>query len=273
MKEAYSPLRTPSVRNPNTNDRSWSEWFDEAKSKTKEFREKAQVFGEIASKIAHDKATEIARQAIEISEKYDLEVTRNAIISKIGGPVDTTTNEINTGLRNRSVLDLVYVTENLISMAFPRDLKKCKKSEGGNDIQIISRFLKQRHGNHFMIWNVSEEVYDYSYFSHQVLEYKFPGHPSPPLGLLFKICASVKSWLDADEKNVAVIHCITGKGRTAALMACILTWIDEFSAPMEALQYVAERRGISAEQLTIPSQRRYLQYFSNVLNQDLSHCY
>ena len=81
------------------------------------------------------------------------------------------------------------------------------------------------------------------YTACQVLEYKFPGHPAPPLGLLFKICTSVESWLDADEKNVAVVHCLTGKGRTAALMACILTWIGEFSSPMEGLQYVAERRG------------------------------
>jgi hypothetical protein len=29
-------------------------------------------------------------------------------------------------------------------------------------------------------------------------------------------------------------------------MACILTWIDEFSTPMEALQYVAERRGMES---------------------------
>jgi tensin len=217
MKEASSSFFAPSVRNPSINDRSWGEWFEEAKSKTKEFGDKAHVLAEIATKIAQEKGIEIARQARELSEKYDLELARNAIMSKIGGPVDTSTTEMGNGQRNKSVLDLVYVTENLISMAFPRDFKKSKHSEGGNDIEIVSRFLRQRHGSHFMIWNVSEEIYDYSYFSHQVLEYKFPGHPSPPLGLLFKICASVKSWLDADEKNVAVIHCITGKGRYFSL--------------------------------------------------------
>jgi hypothetical protein len=35
---------------------------------------------------------------------------------------------------------------------------------------------------------------------------------------------------------------------------------------MEALQYVADRREIPVELLTIPSQRRYVQYFSNVLD-------
>lgn len=45
--------------------------------------------------------------------------------------------------------------------------------------------------------------------------------------------------------NTKTIHQL-GKGRTATLMACLLTWIGEFSSPMEALTYVAERRGISS---------------------------
>jgi hypothetical protein len=40
----------------------------------------------------------------------------------------------------------------------------------------------------------------------------------------------------------------------------------EFSSPMEALQYTANRRNVPVESLTIPSQRRYIQYFSNVLD-------
>ena len=35
---------------------------------------------------------------------------------------------------------------------------------------------------------------------------------------------------------------------------------------MEALQYTANRRNVPVETLTIPSQRRYIQYFSNVLD-------
>ena len=117
-----------------------------------------------------------------------------------------------------------------------------------------------------MIWNISEESYDYNLFNDQVLEYRFPGHPAPPLGLLFKICTSIESWLDADEKNIAIAHCLTGKGRTASLLACVLTWIGEFSSPIDALQYIADRKQISIDYLTIPSQRRYLQYFSNMLD-------
>ena len=246
---------------------SWGEWLEGARIKTKEFADKAQEMAEIASKVAHERATELAKQANEMRQNYDMELA-SSILTTINGPAQTNPNQKRTVklAPRKSILDLVYVTENLVSMAFPYDPKKPGNAEGGNDINVVARFLKQRHGSHFMIWNVSEEPYDYSLFGDQVLEYKFPGHPAPPLGLLFKICTSVESWLDADEKNVAVVHCLTGKGRTAALMACILTWIGEFSSPMEGLQYVSQRRSISADFLTIPSQRRYVQYFSNMLD-------
>ena len=35
---------------------------------------------------------------------------------------------------------------------------------------------------------------------------------------------------------------------------------------MEALQYIADRKRISVDYLTIPSQQRYVQYFSNMLD-------
>ena len=44
---------------------------------------------------------------------------------------------------------------------------------------------------------------------------------------MFKICTSVESWTDADPRNVAIIHCLTGKGRTAVIIACILTWMGK----------------------------------------------
>lgn len=158
--------------------------------------------------------------------------------------LDAALKSADSQVSTSTVLDLDYITENLITMAFPFDPARLKSGETGNDINAVSAFLRSKHAGRFMIWNISEEGYDYSKFSDQVLEYKFPGHPAPPLGILFKICTSVESWLDADESNVAVAHCLTGKGRTAALVACILTWIGEFNSPVEALQYIAERRAM-----------------------------
>jgi hypothetical protein len=85
--------------------------------------------------------------------------------------------------------------------------------------------------------------------------------------MLFKICTSIENWLAADPENVAVVHCLTGKGRTATVLACLLSWLGEGGGPpLQALQCVAAAKGVQAEALTIPSQRRYVQYFSNVLD-------
>lgn len=61
----------------------------------------------------------------------------------------------------------------------------------------------------------------------KVLEFRFPGHPAPPLGMLFKMCTSIESWLLADPKNVAAVHCLTGRGRTSTVLACYLAWVGE----------------------------------------------
>lgn len=215
----------------------WGGWLESAK----EFAGKAQEMAEVASRVAQEKALEIAKQAEEASKNYDFEKATSILMGTVGGPIDT--REHAPARKQKSLkealeeLDMCYVTENVISMAFPYDFDNPRNANKvGNDIDILAALMRKRHAGKFMIWNVSEESYNYAKFGDQVLEYKFPGHPAPPLGLLFKICTSIESWLDADERNVAVVHCLTGKGRTAALVACVLAWIGEFTSPMEALQ-------------------------------------
>ncbi len=214
-------------------------------------------------------AAKIAEKAAELHQ--DLNVAEaTGLLLNLGlnqGLATELSNAKSPPNQNKSpnILDLSYITENVIGMAMPYEPERAR-AQGGNDIRAVAAFLRRRHEGHYMIWNISEEGYDYKKFEDQVLEYRFPGLPAPPLGLMFKICTSIESWLDADEKNVAVVHCLTGKGRTAALLACLLTWIGEFASPAEALQYIADRKRISVDYLAIPSQQRYVQYFSNMLD-------
>mmetsp|Transcript_12095 Transcript_12095/g.18274 ORF Transcript_12095/g.18274 Transcript_12095/m.18274 type:complete len:636 (-) Transcript_12095:141-2048(-) len=229
-------------------------WLEQASSQAKDLMSQAQ-----------EGINELSKQAVEIQKNYEAE--RQASIRKA--------TESNTSLKPAQSaprepvkledLDFTYVTENVVGMGFPFDPAK-RKNNRGNRVDDVADYLRRSHGGHFMIWNISEDTYDYSMFADQVLEYKFPGHPAPPLGLMFKMCTSMESWLDADSRNIAVVHCLTGKGRTAVVLACVLTWIGEFSSPMESLSYVADRKGLTVDTLTIPSQRRYIQYFSNVLD-------
>jgi tensin len=119
-----------------------------------------------------------------------------------------------------------------------------------------------------MVWNLSELEYDVDILDDQVLTYSFPGSPSPPLGLLLKLLISMESWLKADERNVAVVHCLTGKGRTSTVLAAFLCWMGEagFSDMYDALEYIAACKQTTSDELTIPSQRRYASYFKNMLD-------
>ncbi len=82
-----------------------------------------------------------------------------------------------SGKRQRFVegnydLDLTYITDKLIAMGFPAE-----SFEGlyRNHIDEVASFLKQKHGPHFLIFNLSEKRDDYSKFNGQVLTYGFPG--------------------------------------------------------------------------------------------------
>lgn len=236
--------------------------------------EKAQGQAKELADLVEEKASVIIQQAQEIRQNYDLQVASDILMHGMGATSTgdsaekSDSNDTKTGtVPSNRQLDVHYITENIMTMSFPYDIRtRPRGQKAWNDVNLVAAYLREKHRGHFMIWNVSEDPYDYSLFENQVLEYKFPGHPSPPLGLLFKICAAIESWLDADKSNVAVVHCLTGKGRTGSILACVLAWIGEFPSPLEALQYVADRRSMSIEELTIPSQRRYIQYFSNVLD-------
>jgi phosphatidylinositol-3,4,5-trisphosphate 3-phosphatase/dual-specificity protein phosphatase PTEN len=66
-------------------------------------------------------------------------------------------------------LDLSYITPRIIAMAFP--------GEGfygliHNDINDVAEFLKERHGESYLVINLSGKKYDYSKFNNNVIEHK-----------------------------------------------------------------------------------------------------
>jgi len=165
--------------------------------------------------------------------------------------------------------EVVYITDRILTMSHPAmqstvdmDITPARK------LAAIGQLLQKRHDGRYMIWNLSEVEYDISILEDQVLLFSFPGSPSPPLGLLLKLLISMESWLKADERNVAVVHCLTGKGRTSTVVAAFLCWMGEsgFRDVRSALDYISKCKRCSPDELTIPSQRRYAQYFANMLD-------
>jgi len=173
--------------------------------------------------------------------------------------------------------EVVYVTDRIISMSHPALPSNTDPTiPGERKLAAVCHLLEKRHGSgNVMIWNLSE-VTTYHQQASAVLDrvgpilaFSFPGSPAPPLGLWLQLLLSLEKWLQASPDNVAVVHCLTGKGRTSTVLAAFLCWMAEAGFEKtnmtSALQYIAQCKKMSVDELTIPSQRRYAQYFTNML--------
>lgn len=90
-------------------------------------------------------------------------------------------------------------------------------------------------------------------------------HNAPSLSMIRDFCAHVDKWLSADVKNVAAIHCKAGKGRTGTMICCYLLYCGAMKTAADVLEFYGVRRTYNGHGVTIPSQRRYVQYFAESL--------
>jgi len=75
----------------------------------------------------------------------------------------------------------------------------------------------------------------------------------------------VDEWLTQDEKNIAVIHCKAGKGRTGLMISAWMLYSREWATAKDALTFYAAMRTYNQKGVTIPSQIRYVYYFEESL--------
>ncbi|KAF1870087.1 hypothetical protein Lal_00017667 [Lupinus albus] len=159
-------------------------------------------------------------------------------------------------------LDMSYITDQVLAMSFPSERMRAVYR---NPLWQVKSVLDMRHQDHYKIYNLCiEENYDPAHFYGRVEAYPFDDNHVPALEMIKAFCESVDLWLSSDPKNIAVIHCMAGKGRTGLMVCAYLTYCG-MSAD-EALQLYADRRTTNNEGVSIPSQRRYVEYWESVLS-------
>ncbi|KAK6111108.1 C2 domain of PTEN tumor-suppressor family protein [Brugia pahangi] len=166
-------------------------------------------------------------------------------------------------------LDLTYITDRIIAMGFPAvDQEKIYR----NSMEATVAFLERYHADHYMVFNLrGRHAYDPSYFHNRVMTFEMDDHHPPRLELMAPFCRAVHDYLAADEQNVVAVHCKAGKGRTGVMICAYLVYINFYYSPRQNMDYYSIVRTVNNKGVTIPSQRRYVYYFSHLRKRNLNY--
>lgn len=113
-------------------------------------------------------------------------------------------------------LDLTYITERIIAVSFPAD---CSEETYLHNLQDVTRMLKSKHGNNYLVLNLSEKRYDLTKLNPKIMDVGWPDLHAPPLDKMCTICKAMESWLNSDPQRVVVIHCKGGRGRIGVVIS------------------------------------------------------
>ncbi|CBI22276.3 unnamed protein product, partial [Vitis vinifera] len=158
-------------------------------------------------------------------------------------------------------LDMSFITGRLLAMSFPAERMQAIFR---NPLWQVKDVLDMRHNGHYKVYNLRvEESYDPLHFHGRVETFPFDDHHIPPLQTIKLFCKNVHSWLSSHPKNIAVVHCMAGKGRTGLTVCAYLVYTG--MSAEEALKLHADKRTTNNEGVSIPSQRRYVGYWESLL--------
>ena len=153
----------------------------------------------------------------------------------------------------------------MLAFSYPSD--NIIESLYHNSMDDISRFLKEKHGDKYLIYNLSGIPYKSGKLKDNVIVYPWPDHKAPPLFDIFNIISNAFNYLGMDKQNIICVHCLAGKGRTGTVCCAILLFSKMFKCAQDANDYFSSKRFKKLNKgVQEPSQLRYLNYFNYMLN-------
>ena len=132
----------------------------------------------------------------------------------------------------------------------------------------VIKFFEHYHPNQAKIFNLCIEdkrQYEVDNFSGQVASFPFYDHNCPPLELIPAFCASAYTWLKEGPEHVIAVHCKAGKSRTGVMVCCLLLHMKEKRELDDTITFYGFQRCYDGQGVTIPSQRRYINYYRTMI--------
>ncbi|NWW75976.1 TENS3 protein, partial [Climacteris rufus] len=162
-------------------------------------------------------------------------------------------------------LDLTYITERIIAVSFPAS---CSEETYLHNLQDVTQMLKSKHGDNYLVLNLSEKRYDLAKLNPKIMDVGWPDLHAPLLDKVCTICKAMESWLDNDPQHVVVIHCRGGKGRIGVVISSYMHFTNVSASADQALDRFAMKKFFDdkVSALMQPSQRRYVQFLSGLLS-------
>ena len=163
-------------------------------------------------------------------------------------------------------LDMSYITDRVIAMGYPSI--GCE-TVYRNSLNDVVDFFHKKHNDKVKIYNLcleKERIYNKNLFSSSYVGL-FPAtdHNPCPIKLILEFCIDICLYLLKNPNSVAAVHCKAGKGRTGVMICSYLVFSHLCESSEKAFRYYARIRTKDNTGVTIPSQKRYINYFETFL--------
>ncbi|KRZ68265.1 Tensin-1 [Trichinella papuae] len=162
-------------------------------------------------------------------------------------------------IKNRKLFNLIKIFFSVLTFTSAGCDDLYSKS-----VQLTIKMLASKHNGKFKIFNVSKERSELANLN--VFECGWPECLAPALEKLCTICKEMDRWLELCTENVVVIHQKGGFRRAAVVVSAFMHYCSICASESQMLEHLAMQQYCKQHSL-LPSQRRYVQNFANLLSE------